>query len=60
MALQSNLRKDYSDYWVSDLFEVVKNGRTEYYVTLENADKKIVLQSSGSNEWEEYRKVRKA
>jgi hypothetical protein len=59
MALQNNLKKDYSDYWVSDLFEVAKNGKTEYYVTLENADKKIVLRSSGSNEWEEYRKVRK-
>ncbi len=60
MALQNSLKKDYSDYWVSDLFEVAKNGKTEYYVTLENADKKIVLQSSGSNDWDEYRKVRKA
>ena len=60
MTLQNNLKKDYSDYWVSDLFEVVKNGKTEYYITLENADKKIVLQSSGSNEWEAYRKVKKA
>jgi hypothetical protein len=59
MALQNNLKKNYNDYWVSDLFEVAKNGKTEYYVTLENADRKIVLQSSGSNEWEEYRKVRK-
>ena len=60
MALQNSLKKDYNDFWISDLFEVVKNGKTEYYVTLENADKKIVLQSSGSNEWEEYKKVRKA
>jgi hypothetical protein len=60
MALQNSLKKDYNDFWVSDLFEVVKNGKTEYYVTLENADKKIVLQSSGSNDWVEYKKVRKA
>jgi hypothetical protein len=60
MALQNSLKKDYSNFWISDLFEVAKNGKTEYYVTLENADKKIVLQSSGSNEWEEYRKIRKA
>ena len=60
MALQNNLKKNYSDYWVSDLFEVAKNGKTEYYVTLENADKKIVLQSSGSNDWQGYRKIRKA
>ena len=60
MALQNNLKKNYNDYWVSDLFEVAKNGKTEYYVTLENADKKIVLQSSGSNDWQGYRKIRKA
>ena len=60
MVLQNTLKKNYNNYWVSDLFEVAKNGKTEYYVTLENADKKIVLQSSGSNGWEEYRKVKKA
>ena len=60
MTLQNNLKKNYSDYWVSDLFEVAKNGRTEYYVTLENADKKIVLQSSDSNDWDDYKKVKKA
>jgi hypothetical protein len=59
MALQNSLKKDYSDYWVSDLFEVAKNGKTEYYITLEDADKKIVLKSSGSNYWEEYKKVKK-
>jgi hypothetical protein len=59
MVLQNNLKKEYSDYWISDLFEVAKNGVTLYYVTLESADKKIVLQSSG-NQWDEYRKVRKA
>jgi hypothetical protein len=59
MALQNSLKKDYSDYWVSDLFEVAKNGKTEYYITLEDADKKIVLRSSGSNYWEEYKKVKK-
>jgi hypothetical protein len=59
MVLQNNLKKEYPDYWISDLFEVAKNGETLYYVTLESADKKIVLQSSG-NQWDEYRKVRKA
>ena len=59
MGLQNSLKKDYNDYWVSDLFEVAKNGRTEYYVTLENAGKKVVLQATG-NAWEEYKKIRKA
>lgn len=59
MNLQYNLKKEYNNYWISDLFEVAKNGRTEYYVTVENADKKIVLLATGSD-WEEYKKVRKA
>ena len=60
MSLQSSLKKAYNDYWVSDLFEVAKNGTTNYYITLENADKKIVLQSSGGSDWSAYRKIRKA
>ena len=59
MNLQNNLKKEFSEYWISDLFEVAKNGRTEYYVTLENAGKKVVLQSSNGNNWEEYRTVKK-
>ena len=59
MSLQNKLKKEYSGFWISDLFEVAKNGRTEYYVTLENAGKKMVLQSSDSNSWEEYRTVKK-
>src|SRR5688572_22838123 len=35
IGLQSNLKKNYPDYWVSDLFEVAKNGETGYYITLE-------------------------
>lgn len=60
MNLQSSLKKNYSDFWVSDLFEVAKNGGTDYYITLENADKKIVLLSHGGKDWEVFKKVRKA
>jgi hypothetical protein len=57
--LQSNLKKQYSDYWISDLFEVTKNEGTAYFVTLENADSKIVLKSSGLH-WSIYQKIKKA
>lgn len=60
MNLQSSLKKNYGDFWVSDLFEVAKNGGTDYYITLENADKKIVLHSDGSKDWEQFKKVKKA
>jgi len=58
-ALQNNLKKNYKDYWVSDLFETAKNDDTDYYITLENADTKIVLKSSG-NSWHIYNKIKKS
>lgn len=59
LALQSSLKNEYGDFWISDLFEVSKKGSTDYYITLENADKKIVLVSSGGGDWEVFRKIRK-
>jgi hypothetical protein len=57
--LQSNLKKNYSDYWISDLFEVTKNDGSAYFITLENADSKIVLKSSGLT-WNVYQKIKKS
>jgi hypothetical protein len=59
VILQSKLKANYSEYWVSDLFEVAKNDNTSYYMTLENADSKIVMMSDGG-EWKVYRKQKKA
>jgi hypothetical protein len=58
--LQSSLKSRYSSQWVTDLFEVSKNDETHYYVTLENADTKVVLKSSGGGEWTVFKKIRKA
>lgn len=60
MNLQKSLRNNFSEYWVSDLFEVAKNGRTDYFITLEEADKKIILQSTNGTDWSVYKKIRKA
>ena len=58
-SLQNNIRKEYKDYWISDLFEMVKDGTTSYYITLEKADKTTLLESSGGNEWSAARKIKK-
>ena len=60
MNLQISVKKNYSDYWISDLFEVANNDGTNYYITLENADTKIVLKANGNSDWKTYNKVRKA
>ncbi|HEV7780778.1 MAG TPA: hypothetical protein VGO58_05910 [Chitinophagaceae bacterium] len=59
LALQNNLKKNYESYWVSDLFEAVKSDETHYYITVENADTKLVLRSSG-NSWSTYSKTKKS
>ena len=43
ISLLSEMKKDYSDFWITDLFEIASDVQSNYYVTLENSDKKIVL-----------------
>ncbi|HVU85254.1 MAG TPA: hypothetical protein VHC50_10455 [Puia sp.] len=59
ISLLTSVRNDYSGYWISDLFEVAADGQTNYYVTLENADRKMVLRSSGIEGWEVYSRTKK-
>ena len=59
VSLQSSLKKNYSNYWISDLFEIANNDGTSYYVTMEDGNKKIVLKSSGGTDWSTYKKDRK-
>jgi len=60
ISLQAKLKKNYDGYWISDLFEVAKSDGTSYYITLENADTKIVLKSTDSSNWNAYTKVKKS
>lgn len=60
LNLQNNLKKSYSKYWISDLFEVAKSDGTAYYITLEDADTKLILKASAESDWSVYQKTRKA
>ncbi len=60
LTLQTSLKRSYSNYWISDLFEVAKNDGTNYYVTLETADAKIILRSADGTNWSIYQKSKKA
>jgi hypothetical protein len=60
LSLQTSLKRSYNNYWISDLFEVAKSDGTNYYVTLETADTKIVLKSADGSDWSVYQKSRKA
>jgi hypothetical protein len=59
LTLQKDLKVGYTNYWISDLFEVSKKDGTSYYITLENAETKLVLKSSGGS-WNNYKKIKKS
>jgi hypothetical protein len=59
MFLQASLKKSYNDYWISDLFEVTKDNATSYYITLQNAEGKLVLKGATGEDWTTHKKVKK-
>jgi hypothetical protein len=54
LYLRNTLQKKYQDYWISNLVEESNQRGFCYYITLENADQKIVLRSAYGNNWEVY------
>jgi len=56
--LFSNLKNDYTKYWISDLFELSNGDGVQYYVTLETADTKLIVQSNGAG-WNTFSKSKK-
>lgn len=57
--LFTSLKKEYNGYWITGLFEIVKQDETSYYVTLEKSDETKVLEAKGINEWLVYKKIKK-
>jgi hypothetical protein len=60
MSLQSSLKKEYGGRWITELFEMSNEEGTTYYITLEQADSKIVLKSESNSKWSVYKKTSKA
>jgi len=60
MNLQASLKKDYSGRWISELFELADQDGTSYYITLEQADTKVILKSINGGSWSVYKKSTKA
>ena len=59
VKLQTSLKKQQEGFWITNLIEVAKESGTSYYITLENAETRIIMKSSGSS-WEVYQKVTKS
>ena len=56
--LQKNLRRYYSEYWISNLIEVSNDESVNYFITLQYKDEKIILESRDRNNWQIYRKYK--
>jgi hypothetical protein len=59
ITLQASLKKEYSEFWISELFELTNNEGTSYYVTIQKADTKITLKSASHSAWESFQKTSK-
>jgi hypothetical protein len=60
ITLQANLKNNYDGYWISDLVEMANDEGTSYFITLENADTKLILKSTSGSEWTNYKKQKKS
>jgi hypothetical protein len=56
---KKSLNKNGSTYWISDLFEYTSGDETKYYLTVENADQKTILQSVGTYDWSLFKTTAK-
>jgi hypothetical protein len=45
------IKKNYKDYWITDLHKESVNGKISYYITLENPDKTVKLNTTHSATW---------
>lgn len=56
-SLQEELSTSYSNYTKSELYAVESNGSTEYYITLDNSSKHLVMK--GIKKWGVFLKEKK-
>ena len=56
LLLQIEQRKNYKDYWITEIYELANGDGTRYFITIENADKVIKLGSTGTDNWEVVKK----
>ncbi|HXB32892.1 MAG TPA: hypothetical protein VNV35_05705 [Puia sp.] len=53
------IHKNYKDYWITGLYKENINGKNSYFITLENADQTVKLNTSHSTGWAVTRVVPK-
>jgi hypothetical protein len=59
ITLMAQLKEQYADFWITELFELAKDNQTNYFITVENGDQKLILKSEQSSNWLIKSKFRK-
>jgi hypothetical protein len=59
ISLQAALKKHQQGLWITSLFEVASETGTTYYITLEDAENRIVYKATSST-WSVYQKQSKS
>ncbi len=59
ISLYADIRKNYSEFWISDLFEMASEDQTSYYISLEKSDETLILKSVDLNQWVVYKKIKR-
>ena len=60
IRLQMELKKGFSNFWITDLFEVSFDDDNSYYLTLEDISRTVVLKSIGFYKWEIQKTIKRA
>jgi hypothetical protein len=57
--LLTNIKKDYKEYWITNLYKEDAGGKISYHITVENADKIVTMSGTRSAGWSVDRVVSK-
>jgi hypothetical protein len=60
VALQTIVKEKYEGYWITDLFQYTVNSTPGFFITIENADRKIMLKAEAGENWSLYSEVKKS
>lgn len=59
IGLQTDLKNQFSDYWITDLNEYSNNEGAGYYVSIENADQILIMKSANAIDWQVIKRIKK-
>jgi hypothetical protein len=59
IPLLLKLKREYGEYWITGLVEMDTPSGMDYYITLENSNRSLLLKSSDFDQWTLFQKLRK-